>query len=71
MNLDICDWLRDFLKGGPKEVSRIRRAAKEAGYSRFQLREARRICCIQTTNNWSEDHPATDRWYWSLPEDES
>lgn len=68
--MDVCDWLREFLRNGPKEVNDIRRAAKEAGYSRFQLREARRVCFIQITNNWSKDHRFTDKWFWSLPEDE-
>ena len=68
--MDVCDWLRAFLKDGPKEVSEIRNAAKAAGYSQFQLREAKRLCFIQTTNNWQEDRRITDEWFWSLPEDE-
>lgn len=69
--MDVCDWLRNFLKNGSKEVSEIRQAAKTAGYTRGELREARRICFIRVTNNWSPEHPFTDRWYWSLPEDEA
>lgn len=69
MKQDICDWLRDFLKDGPKEVSEIRAAAKEAGYSRFQLREARCTCFIRVTSNWSKEHPFSDQWFWTLPED--
>ena len=67
--MDICDWLRDYLKAGPKEVDEIRAAAKAAGYSRFELRDARRICLIRVSNNWSKEHPKTDQWLWSLPED--
>lgn len=66
---DICDWLRNFLKDGPKEVSEIRMAARRAGYTKGDLREARRICFIRVTNNWSEEHPFTDRWYWQLTEE--
>lgn len=69
MKIDVCDWLRNFLKNGPREVSDIRIAAKAAGYSRFELREARRICLIRVANNWSPEHLNTDQWYWSLPED--
>lgn len=69
MKPDICDWLRDYLKDGAVDVSQVRRAARDAGYTRGELREAKRICCIQTANNWSRGHRA-DRWFWSLPEDE-
>lgn len=69
--MDICDWLRDFLKDGPREVSEIRLAAKAAGFTRGELREARRICFIRVTNNWSQERPFTDRWFWALPEDET
>ena len=67
--MDICDWLRHFLRDGPKEAQDIRLSAKNAGYSRAELREAKLICCVKTTNNWSRDHPVADEWYWSLPED--
>lgn len=71
MKKDVCDWLREYLKHGQKEVSKIRKAAKEAGYARAELREAKFICRIRVTNNWSRDHPA-DKWFWSLPvEDEA
>ena len=33
-NMDVCDWLREFLRDGPKEVSEIKSAAKAAGYTR-------------------------------------
>lgn len=69
MKLDVCDWLRAFLATGPKEVSEVRAAAKAAGYSRYELREAKLLCMVKSENNWSKDHPVTDKWYWSLPED--
>ena len=71
MKKDVCDWLREYLQDGPKEVSEIRAAAKGSGYSRGDLREAKQICGIRTTNNWTPEHPFTDRWYWSLPEGEA
>ena len=70
MKKDVCDWLRDHLCDGPKEVSDIRIAAKAAGYSRGDLREAKQIRGIRVTNNWAPEHPSTDRWYWHLPGDE-
>lgn len=70
-NMDICDWLREFLRDGPKEVGEIRRAARAAGYTRGDLREAKRICFIRVTNNYDRyEHPFVDRWFWYLPEDE-
>lgn len=70
MKKDICDWLRDYLKSGPKDSSDVRVAAYVAGYSRAELREAKRICGVRTTNNWSKGHPA-DKWFWSLPVEET
>lgn len=70
MKPDICDWLRELLKGGPRDATEIRREAKDAGYTRKELREAKLLCRIVTANNWSKDHPFTDQWFWSLPEDE-
>ena len=68
MKIDVCDWLRAYLRNGPVEVGEIRRAAKTAGYTRLELREAKCICGVVVTNNWSYSHPFTDRWYWALPE---
>ncbi len=69
--MDICDWLRNFLQDGPKEVGEIRNAARAAGYTRGELREAKRICGVKATNNWSPEHPVADRWFWQIPEDEA
>ena len=71
MKPDICDWLRNYLSHGPVEVTEIRNAAKEAGYTRGELREAKLICCVKSTNNWSTEHPHADQRFWSLPEDEA
>ena len=70
MKKDACDWLREYLKGGPKDVSKIRKDAREAGYSRAELREAKFICLVRVTNNWGREHPA-DKWFWSLPLEEA
>ena len=69
MRKDVCDWLREYLSGGAKEVTEIRLAAKAAGYSRGDLREAKQICGIRVTNNWSPSKMGTDQWFWKLPED--
>lgn len=70
MKKDVCDWLREYLHGGAKEVNEIRVAAKAAGYTRGELGEAKQICGVRTTNNWSRSHPTADKWFWQLPEAE-
>lgn len=71
MRKDVCDWLREYLSSGSKEVTEIRLAAKAAGYSRGDLREAKQICGIQVTNNWPSSRMGTDQWFWKLPEDDA
>ena len=61
-----CDWLRSYLSDGPKEVSDIRIAAKQEGFSRAELRLAKGLLEVQVTNNWSREHSFTDQWFWSL-----
>lgn len=68
MKKDAYEWLRGFLRDGPKEVAAIREAAKNAGYTKGELREAKMICGIRTTNNRSAAHLVTDKWFWELPE---
>ena len=69
-SMNVCDWLRGFLRDGPKEVGEIRRAARAAGYTRGDLREAKRLCFIRVENNYDPfEHPFTDEWFWYLPED--
>lgn len=70
MGTDVCDWLRFFLREGPREVSVIRDAARSLGYTKGVLREARRICRIVVTNNCGKESGVTDKWFWSLPEDD-
>lgn len=70
MKQDICEWLREKLKSGSCEATELRNAARAAGYTRGELREARLICGVETSNNWSPLHPFTDQWYWSLPKEE-
>lgn len=65
-DLDICDWLKDFLSAGPREASEVRAMARAAGYTRGEIKEGKQILQIKTTNNWTKTQPATV-WYWSLP----
>lgn len=70
MKKDVCDWLRGFLHGGPREVSEVRNAAKVAGYTKGDLREAKLICRIQVNNNWDPYSQGTSEWYWALPKED-
>lgn len=67
--MDICDWLREILKNGPKDCVDVKAAAKKAGYSRFQLKEAREFCGVKTTNDWTAAKSGASRWLWEIPED--
>ena len=65
---DVAAWLREYLKAfGPCEVSQVRNAARTEGYTKSELRDAKLICMVQTTNNWSRYNKA-DKWFWSLSE---
>lgn len=67
MQPDVCDWLRRYLQdGAPHNVNDIRTAAKAAGYTRGELRDAKRVCGLVSTNNAGPGHRA-DQWYWALP----
>lgn len=66
------EWLRGYLKDGPKEVSEIRAAAKNKGYTRLQLREAKALCVVRVTSTRSDSDKkrgVTDCWYWQLTEE--
>ena len=68
MKNDIYEWLREYLRDGPKDVAAIRKAARDAGYTKGELREAKLICGVRTTNNRSATHLVTNRWFWELSE---
>ena len=71
--MDAYDWLKNFLSAGPVETSVIRKAGRQAGFTRGDLHEAKRVLGAITTNNAGHHHrenPAT-KWYWSLPEDQA
>ena len=63
--MDVCEWLREFLREGPREISEVKKAAKAAGFSKYYLRTARRADIIRTKSNSGFGHPAT-KWFWYL-----
>lgn len=71
MHKSAAEWLRNYLqKFGPCEVHQIRSAAKTNGYTRGEISAAKNEIGVAVNNNWSREHPLSDRWYWSLPEGE-
>lgn len=65
-------WLELFLLlPGKHEVSQIKAAAFEAGYTKSELRDAKKQCRIIVTNNWSAVSKAATEWYWSLPKEDT
>lgn len=67
--MDAIKWLREYLKDGPKETRDVSLAAKSAGLTKGELREAKQLCRVVTTNDRSGSRPPR-KWFWSLPEDE-
>lgn len=56
MQKDVVDWLREyFAVHGRSPAEDVKRAAAEAGYSRFELKEARLICQVkpESVTVWS------------------
>ena len=62
MKKDICDWLRDYLKDhGRSDCETVKEAARSAGYTKSEIKEAKLLCRIKSESVI----------YWSLPEDEA
>lgn len=69
MKEDAAVWLRKYLRAfGPCEVEKVKAEARAQGYTRGELREAKRICLVQATNNWTPKSGIT-KWFWSLPKE--
>lgn len=62
MKKDICDWLRDYLKKhGRSDCETVKGAAKTAGYTKGEIKEAKLLCRVKSESVI----------YWSLREDEA
>lgn len=61
MKKDICDWLRDYLKEhGRAACKDVKNAAKAAGYTKGEIKEAKLLCRVKSESVI----------YWSLPEED-
>ena len=61
---ECSQWLSDLLSDGPKPASEVLRGAVDAGYSRFQVKDAKhRVGAV------AQKHGFVDgtRWTWQLP----
>ena len=65
------EWLRDFLKErGPVHYAIVKEKAKERGFTRGQLKSARKALKVETINDWALSGE-TLNWYWQLPSSEA
>lgn len=60
------EWLYEYLQARPKHNKGVRMAAKAAGYSREQLREAKETLCVVATHT-SDRGQRTSAIFWKLP----
>lgn len=59
-------WLREIFQDGQSRLcDEIRTAAKKAGYTRAELKEARKRIGIKTFHQF-DDVGATENWFWYL-----
>lgn len=58
-------WLLDYLYfHGPSLTGDVRSAAKEKGYTRAELKNARKEAGVKTYHSFDD---VIDVWYWHLP----
>ena len=63
---ECSEWLADLLVAGPKPSSEVFRAALDAGYTAYQVKDAKhRIGAIAEKKGFVDGA----RWTWQLPED--
>lgn len=64
------EWLYLYLcgcQGGQADYREVKAAAADTGFSRAELKAARKELGIETKSNWIPGRPA-DEWVWCLPE---
>ena len=68
---DCAVWLKKILSCGASEYKVVLESAEEAGFSKAEVRKARKELGVKT---WHQvDGEGTDRlenWFWFLPEDQ-
>jgi hypothetical protein len=59
---EATEFLRDFLKGGPKPAKAVQAAARDAGHSWATVRRAKKELGVKSAKGWDGES-----WMWSLP----
>lgn len=68
MKTTCADWLRTFLiQNGDVLSDNVREEAKARGYTRGELKDARRVLCVKTFHQFDEEG-ATPNYFWYLEE---
>lgn len=57
----VCLWLQGQLQKGPADSRDISKAAKEQGFTRSEIKTAKRALGVETT------HTTRTIWIWKLP----
>ena len=69
--MNCVEWLRNYLSAGASEYGGVKSTAKEKGFSKAELKEARKILNVKTWHQIDHDEvPYIDNWFWFLPEDD-
>lgn len=68
--MDCQDWLLKYLRccGGFSNVDTTRRAAEAAGFSRRELKQARRNLGVKAYHQFEDESKEPLNWFWYLEE---
>lgn len=66
---DCKNWLRGFLSAGSMECGGVRQAARDAGFTKSELKAARRELDVRTWHQIdTAGEPRVDNFFWYLPD---
>lgn len=63
--IDCSVWLKKFLNCEIRLCENVRAAAKENGYTKAELKQARKEIGVKTFHQFRENGP-TENWFWYL-----
>ncbi len=64
-------WLSELLAdGGPHNVETIRAERKKAGYTKSEVKAAKKSLGVISFNDANMQDVAARNWFWQLPEEE-
>ncbi len=68
--MDCTNWLRDFIGGESAPSKYVSASAKAAGFTRAELKQARKDLGIKTEHRYIGDQKE-EAWYWTFPREET